>query len=190
MNASKLSFDPRPQIAAIFADGFYEDGLKYFSKNKAKLAKALAPMFVLDRFYIAAEGSEILAIVACVDKKPPPLKLNKQILVKELGLFRGRLAHWGLGKFIINKPFPFEKSPQTGSIEFVATAAEHRGKGAAFGLLSFVIDTLPFDKYVLEVISHNTAAIKLYEKLGFCEFMRVPGTKGSGIPYFVYMKRG
>ncbi|MCL2588204.1 MAG: GNAT family N-acetyltransferase [Oscillospiraceae bacterium] len=188
--ASELPFDPRPQIAAIFAEGFYEDGLKYFAKDKAKLARAIAHMFLLDKFHVAVEGEDILAIVACVDRRPPPIKLDKRILVKELGFVRGRLAHWGLHKFIINKPLPYEKSPQTGSIEFVATAPEHRGKGAASGLLSFVMDTLPFDNYALEVISHNAAATKLYEKLGFREFMRTPGPGGaSGIEYFVYMRR-
>jgi len=187
--ASELPFDPRQQIAEIFADGFYEDGLKYFSKDKAKLAQAVAHMFILKKFYVALEGDEIMAIVGYTGKKPPPVELNKKILKKKLGFFRGRLAYWGINRFIVDKPFPFEKSPRAGSIEFVATAAKHRGKGAAYGLLSFVMETLPFDEYVLEVVSHNTAAIRLYEKLGFSEFMRVPGPKQSGIEYFVYMKR-
>jgi len=190
IKASELPFDPRHQMSEIFAEGFYEDGLKYFSKDKARLAKALAHMFILDKFYVAVEGEDIMAIVGYTHMKPPPIKLDKRALVKELGFFRGRLAHWGIDRFIVKKPFPFEKSPLAASIEFVATAARHRGKGAAYGLLSYVMDVLPYDEYVLEVVSHNATAIRLYEKLDYSEFMRVPGPKGSGIEYFVYMKRG
>jgi len=187
--ASELTFDPRSQIGKIFAEGFYDDGLKHFSKDKTKLAKAIEHMFVLEHFYVAMEGDTIMAIVGCTNKKPPPVKLEKKILIRELGFIRGRIAFWGLNKFMANHKYPFEQSEKSGSIEFVATAPEHRGKGAAFGLLSYVMEVSSFAEYVLEVVGHNTTAMRLYEKLGFVEFMRIPGPKGSGIQHFVYMKK-
>jgi ribosomal protein S18 acetylase RimI-like enzyme len=185
-----LPFDPRPQISMIFADGFYEHGLKHFSKDKEKLARALAHSFVLENFYAAVEGDEIMAIIGCTDKKPPPMKLDKKILVRELGFFRGRVAFWGLNKFMVHHKYPFEMSPKTGSIEFVATASAHRGKGAAQGLLAYVMENEPFAEYVLEVIDTNAPAIRLYEKLGFKEFIRTKSpSKHAGFNFFVYMKR-
>ena len=188
---NELSFDPRPQMGKIFAEGFYEHGLKHFSKDKGKLARATEHIFVLDGFYAAVEGEEIMAFIGCTDKKPPPIKLDIKILRRELGFFRGSLANWGLNKFSVNHKYPFEMSPQTGSIEFVATATEHRGKGVARGLLSHVMENLPFTEYVLEVVDTNTPAMRLYEKLGFKEFKRTPSLspKRSGFNYFVYMKR-
>ena len=188
MKASELAFDPRSQMGKIFADGFYEHGLKHFSKDKAKLAKALSHIFVLDSFFVAVEGEEIMAFVGCTAKKPPPVKLDKKTLIRELGIIRGRIANWGLNKFMVNHVYPFELSPQTGSIEFVATASEYRGKGAAFGLLSHVMEISPYSEFVLEVIDTNDPAIRLYEKLGYCEFIRTPAPKGSGFNHFVYMK--
>ena len=188
LKADQVSFDPRPQMSRIFVEGFYDHGLKHFSKDKATLAKAMAHIFDLSRFYLAMADGQIAAMIGCTDKKPPPIKLNKTILVKELGLLRGQIAYRGLTKYIINHPYPFELSPQTGSIEFVATAPEHRGKGAAFGLLSHIMQTLPYTAYVLEVIDHNTPAIRLYQKLGFAEFKRTPAPKRSGFKHYIYMK--
>jgi len=189
LKADKLLFDPRPQMGRIFAEGFYEHGLKHFSKDKTKLAKALAHIFELDKFHVAVENKKIMALVGCTDRKPPPVKLDKAILLHELGFIRGRIAYFGLDKYMVNHTYPFELSPQTGSIEFVAAAPEHRGKGATFGLLSYVMEILPFSEYVLEVVDDNTPAIRLYEKLGFSEFKRIPGPKGSGIKHFVYMRK-
>lgn len=188
LKASELSFDPRPQMSRIFVEGFYTHGLKHFSKDKAKLAKALAHIFDLNSFYVAVENEEIMALIGCTAKKPPPIKLDKKILTQELGFIRGRFAYWGLNKFMVNHKYPFELSPRTGSIEFVATASEHRGKGVAFGLLSHVMEISPYPEYVLEVIDNNTTAIRLYEKLGYSEFMRTPAPKGSGFKHFIYMK--
>lgn len=185
---SELTFDPRPQMGRIFADGFY-DHLKPFSKDKDKLARATAHIFVLNKFYAAVEHDTIMAFIGCTDRKPPPLKLDKKILKRELGFVRGGIANWGLNKFSVNHKYPFELSPQTGSIEFVATAPEHRGKGVAFGLLSHVMETEPFDEYVLEVVDANASAIRLYEKLDFNEFTRTSAPKGSGFNHFVYMKK-
>jgi ribosomal protein S18 acetylase RimI-like enzyme len=185
---NELAFCPREQMGAIFADGFYEHGLKFFSKDKEKLAKATAHIFILDKFYAAIEGEEVLAFIGCADKKPPPITLNRKIFTRELGFFRGMFAFIGFKIMLVSHKYPFAMPSQTGSIEFVATAPNHRGKGIAHGLLSYVMETEPFDAYVLEVIDTNAAAIRLYEKLGFSEFQRKPAPKGSGFNFFVYMK--
>lgn len=193
LKASALDFDPRPQLGAIFADGFYNAGLSLLHKDKAVLGRALAHMFILDYFYTAVEGNEIISIVAVVEKKPPPVKLNKKILRQELGFFRGSLAYWGLNKFLVNAPYPFPMAMGMASIEFVATAPNHRGKGAAKKLLEHVFNEfgLTYAQYVLEVVDNNASAIKLYEKLGFKEFTRKPApSKRAGFDFHVYMKRG
>jgi ribosomal protein S18 acetylase RimI-like enzyme len=87
--------------------------------------------------------------------------------------------------------YPFTLAPQTGSIEFVATAPEFRGKGAAFALIEHVMRTCGYSEYVLEVADTNAAALRLYERLGFREFRRTPEKhpKQSGLNFYVYMKR-
>ena len=52
---------------------------------------------------------------------------------------------------------------------FVCTHPEYRQKGIANKLLDYAIGVLPqgINSVILEVRSQNTAAIKLYEKMGF-----------------------
>ena len=52
---------------------------------------------------------------------------------------------------------------------FVCTHPEYRQRGIANKLLTYAIEKLPqnIDSVILEVRSQNTAAIKLYEKMGF-----------------------
>jgi len=189
--ASDLPFNPRAQMAEIFTEGFYDQGIKFFSKDKAKLARAFAHMFILDGFYVAHDGENIMGFVGVAEKKPPPIKLNKRTLTHELGFFRGWLAYWGLNRFSINNPYPFEMDAQTASIEFVATAPAYRGRGVASQLLTHAMQDFVFNKYVLEVVDTNPGAISVYKKLGFVEFQRKPSPapKRSGFNYFVYMRR-
>jgi len=189
IKASEAAFDPRPQMGKIFAEGFYDHGLKYFAKDKTKLARAMAHIFDLESFYLAVEGEAILALIGCTNKKPPPIAMDKAVLVRELGFLAGRVTYRMLNKHLVNHTYPFELMPGTGSIEFVATAAQHRGKGAAHDLLAHVMEISPYNEYVLEVMDVNTPAIRLYEKLGYAEFTRTPAPKFSGFAHFVYMKK-
>ena len=52
---------------------------------------------------------------------------------------------------------------------FVCTHPEYRQRGIANKLLTYAIEKLPqnIESVILEVRSQNTAAIKLYEKMGF-----------------------
>jgi len=187
--ANELPFDARPQLSRIFAESFYTHGLQYFSKDIDRLARALAHAFDLTAFYAAVEGEELMGIVGVTAKKPPPIKLDKKILIRELGFFRGRLANWGLNKFMVNHQYPFPMHEKMGSIEFVATSAQHRGKGVASALVAHVMEQSGFDEYVLEVVDTNAGAIRVYERLGFAEFIRTPAPRGSGFNFFVYMKK-
>jgi len=188
IKASELSFDPRPQMGEIFSDGFYELGLKFICKDKAKLARALAHAFVLDEFYLAVQGNEIASFIARTNGKPP-IKLDKKILRMEMGFFHGSFTYFILNKTLANHKYPFEIHQNMGVIEFVATAANFRGKGIAGQLMEFVMDAKHYDKFVLEVADTNTSAIKLYTRLGFVEFKRTPAPKLSGFKFFIYMNK-
>ena len=188
IKADWLSFDPRHEMGKIFAEGFYQ-WLKHFSKDKDRLAAAFAHIFDLNVFYLAVINGKIAAITACTASKPPAIQLDKKILIKELGVISGRLAYTMLKKYVVEHSYPFELPAEAGSVEFVATAVEHRGKGAAYGLIGHIMAIMPYKEYILEVVGSNTAAIRLYEKLGFTEFTRTKAPKGSGEEYYLYMKK-
>jgi ribosomal protein S18 acetylase RimI-like enzyme len=189
VKADQLNFNPRPRMSRIFTEGFYQ-WLHYFSTDKEQLAQAFEHIFDLSRFFTAVHNNEIAAISACTDGKTPPVQLEKKILRRTLGLIRGSIAYTMLKKHLVEHSYPFELSPRTGSIEFVAAAPEYRGQGAAHGLIAHIMNVMPCTEYVLEVADTNTAAVRLYEKLGFREFKRVqnPAAKNSGFNFFVYMK--
>jgi ribosomal protein S18 acetylase RimI-like enzyme len=188
--ADKLGFDARGQISRVFAVGFYQ-WLKYFSKDTDRLARALAHMFDLSKFWVAAEDGKIAAMTACTDGVKPPIHLDKAELRRHLGLIRGSFAYSMLKTHLQEHGYPFTLAPRTGSIEFVATAPEFRGKGVAFALIEHVMQACGCAEYVLEVADTNAAAVRLYERLGFNEFRRVPEKhpKQSGLNFYVYLKR-
>jgi len=189
LKATELSFDPRLQISEMVVDAFY-DLIKHFpSETIPKIIKALAASLVLEHFYVATEGEEVASIVAVKADKPPPINLERKILVKHLGLINGNIAYEMLDKYMVNHKYPFELSPLTGSIEIVATSSKYRGLGVAAGLVEHALAQFPHTEYVLEVIDTNKPAIRLYEKLGFCEITRKEAPNHSGFNYFLYMSR-
>ncbi|MCL1989133.1 MAG: GNAT family N-acetyltransferase [Firmicutes bacterium] len=186
--ADNLPFDPRSQMSDIFVDGFGQH-LTIFSKDKNRLATAFSHIFDLSHFYVAHDDTTISAMTACTSHFSP-LKFDKLTCQKELGFLRGRLAYFGLTKYLVNHKFPFEFAPNMGRIEIVATAAAFRGQGIAFALINHIIATTPFEEYVLEVASDNTSAIRLYEKLGFVVFTKVdvPWYMKKYIVGYLYMR--
>jgi len=189
IRADRLDFDPRPQMARIFADGFYQ-WLKYFSEDKDKLGKAFEHIFNLRYFFVAIENGEILAQVSCADDSITSVSFEPRFLRTELGLVYGTIAYIMLKRNIIDRKYPFKLPANTGVIELVATYPSHQGKGIAHDLLAHVMDNTRYDDYVLEVADTNAAALRLCKKLGFNEFKRTagPGRRG-GFDYYLYMRK-
>lgn len=162
--------DVRNQMAEIFAEGFAQ-WLVYFSKDKNILAKAFAHMFVLDQFYVAMVDNKVAGMTACTDGNSLSVRLNKNELRKHLGFIKGIMAGIFLKKEFESpyKDFP----PKTGSIEFVGTASEFRGKGVASQMIQHIIQNTPYHDYLIEEVADtNIPAMRLYEKLGFKEYKR------------------
>lgn len=159
-------------MSEIFAEGFTQ-WLHYFSKDKNKIAKAFAHMFVLDQFYVAIMNDKVAGMVACTDCISLSVHLNKIELRKHLGFFKGSLA--GL---ILKKEFetPFKNpQPNTGSIEFVGTAPEFQGQGVASQIINHILENTSYNQYLVEEVADtNIPAMRLYKKLGFEEYKRTP----------------
>lgn len=108
-----------------------------------------------------------------------------------MGLIAGFFAYKMLKKNLEEHPYPFEITPDTGSIEYVSTAPEYRRHGIAASWIQHIIDDTPYENSALEVANTNETALRLYQRLGFAEFMRMksPAPKASGVNEFVYMKK-
>jgi ribosomal protein S18 acetylase RimI-like enzyme len=190
LRADKLDFDVRTQMGTIFADGFM-GWLGYFSKDRNKIAEAFAHTFVLDQFYVAVLDDKIAGMAACTDCIILSLKLNIKELRKHLGFLKGSIAG-----VVLKKEFesPYNPPPlETGSIEFVGTATEFRKKGVASLILSYIINNTNYREYLIEEVADtNIPAMKLYDKLGFHEYKRIPvphkRAEKIGINNFISLK--
>ncbi|PWU69142.1 GNAT family N-acetyltransferase [Gracilibacillus dipsosauri] len=164
--------DVRTQMSQIFAEGFAQ-WLGYFSKDKSILSKAFAHMFVLDQFYVAIVDKKVAGMTACTDGSRLSVRLNKKELRKHLGFIKGSMA-----SIFLKKEFesPYEDFPaNTGSIEFVGTASDFRGKGIASQIIQYIIQNTPYNDYLIEEVADtNIPAMHLYEKLGFEEYKKKP----------------
>jgi ribosomal protein S18 acetylase RimI-like enzyme len=154
----------REKLGEIYVNAFYDDVLKYFSKNKAKLIKVFACGFLLDCFYVAEQDNEIIGMVACMGKGEVCIKLDLKTIVKCIGLFRGLIINYWFKQFLKGLPKLDEK---TAAIEYLATDTKHLRKGVASTLVKTLFTLTEYENYVLEVIGTNKKAIKFYNKLGF-----------------------
>lgn len=189
IRASEFSNDTKMQISKIFVDGFYQ-WLNYFSKDKDQLTKAFSHMFNLDVFYIAVIDGKVAGITACTDGKAQSVHLNCQELRKHLGFFMGTITYIILKREFEKKQYPFEIIKDMGMVEFVAISTNYRGQGIASAIMKHIFASTPYNVYALEVADTNTKAVKLYEKLGYSEFLRIKQkhSKQSGVNNLVYMK--
>ena len=168
IRADKANGNIREQISFIFAEGFSK-WLTYFSKEEEILARAFAHMFILNQFYIALDGSKVVGFAACTDCNTQSVKLDCKELRKHLGFFKGIIA-----SIVLKKEFTTsfdEKQTNSGSIEFVGTSSEYRGKGIASMIIKYILENTPFNTYFIqEVADTNIPAMSLYKKLGFIEY--------------------
>ncbi|RAT96988.1 N-acetyltransferase [Brevibacillus sp. Leaf182] len=191
IRADQVEFDAREQMSQIFAEGFTQ-WLGFFSNDKQTVARAFAHMFVLKQFYVAVtDDRKVAGMAACTDGTATSVKLNSKELRKHLGLYKGTLA--GL---ILKREFEAtlaDPSPVKCSIDFVGTAPEFRGQGAAMAILCNIMENTPYEHFLIEEVADtNIPAMKLYQKLGFQEYKRKPvplkRAKKIGINHFLSLK--
>jgi len=162
--AIEFEDDIRERLGEIYVNAFYDDVLKYFSKDKTKLRKVFAYGFLLEYFHVAIVDNEIVGMVACMDEKKICFKFSLKTLVKYLGIFNGLITRFGINQFI--KGFP-KLDEQTALIEYLAIDTKHLRTGVASTLVKSLFTLPEYKNYLLEVIGSNTKAINLYKKLGF-----------------------
>ncbi|MCM3746998.1 GNAT family N-acetyltransferase [Paenibacillus pasadenensis] len=168
IRADQAGADVRTQMAEIFADGFTQ-WLHYFSKDRNRIAKAFAHMFVLDQFYVALQDGQVAAMAACTDGTATSVRLDSAQLRKHLGLIRGTFAG-----MVLQKEFEQLLHNPGGdkcSIEFVGTALPYRGQGAASAIIQYLLQHAAFKEFLIEEVADtNEPAMRLYAKLGFQEY--------------------
>lgn len=175
-------------ISRIFVECFGQH-FGAFARDPERLVRAFAHTFVVDLFYVAIRDGEPAGIAACTDGVQRCVRSDGPTMRRELGTLRGTAAHL-VFRSQFSRPIP-DPRPRQGSIEFVATAARHRGKGVASALISRLHRLPQYDSFVLsEVADTNTAALRVYRRLGYTEYARRPVRHGrwSGVNAYVSLR--
>ena len=176
----------RDKITELYVEGFFEDGWKFFSKDKIKLKRAFAPLFELEYFYVAVIDNEIAGMIACMNKDKFCLNINIKIFVKYLGIFGGLLAYFGNKNFL--SKFQNETETKLAIPEFLVTDEKFRKRGVASSLMKYLLALPEYEHYVIDVADTNTASLNLCQKLGYKEVSRKKFMPRSGINYWIRLK--
>ncbi|MCJ1399333.1 N-alpha-acetyltransferase mak3 [Xylographa trunciseda] len=160
------------------------------------------------------EASEIQYIQYQSAKETTYLPAIRQMISKDLSepysiyVYRYFLYQWGelcfmaldaedtLIGVVISKLEPHRGGPMRGYIAMLAVKEEYRGKGIATRLVRMAIDTMiekDADEIALETEVTNTAAMKLYERLGFLRSKRLHRYYLNGntaFRFLLYVKEG
>jgi ribosomal protein S18 acetylase RimI-like enzyme len=177
----------REKISALYIDGFYDIGLKHFSKNKEVLRQAYSPMFPLEYFYVAVIDNDIAGMVACLGRGNICLNIDKKVFTKYFGIFLGFMAYFTNKQYIKNLPV-HKMDNDTAVIEYVVTDSKYKGKGIASALIKHIFALPEYKHFLIEVADTNPIAFELYKKLGFKETHRKKYMPGSGINCWIHLK--
>ncbi|PGH28899.1 peptide alpha-N-acetyltransferase [[Emmonsia] crescens] len=148
------------------------------------------------------------------DKENEYVSAMRQLISKDLSepysiyVYRYFLYQWGdlcymamdeknnLIGVVVSKLEPHRGGPLRGYIAMLAVREEYRGKGIATKLVCMAIDAMiarDADEIVLETETTNTAAMKLYERLGFLrskQLHRYYLNGNSAFRLVLYLKEG
>ncbi|EER44293.1 L-A virus GAG protein N-acetyltransferase [Histoplasma capsulatum var. duboisii H88] len=148
------------------------------------------------------------------DKENEYVSAMRQLISKDLSepysiyVYRYFLYQWGdlcymamdgkdnLIGVVISKLEPHRGGPLRGYIAMLAVREEYRGQGIATTLVRMAIDAMiarDADEVVLETETSNTAAMKLYERLGFLrskQLHRYYLNGNSAFRLVLYLKEG
>lgn len=153
------------RLAEIFIDGYYND-MKFFSRDRTKLEKAVTGSFNKNCYHIAFYEDEIAGIIACSNGNERAMTLKKEQFQKSVGRFKTFIGYGFVKKELC---LPKDMSSDVGYIECVATHSDFRGKGIATEMTKYIINNLDYREFILDVVLNNTVAYNIYKKIGFVE---------------------
>ncbi|MEG2017967.1 MAG: N-acetyltransferase [Clostridium sp.] len=162
-NLNDLDEESSRCMSRIFIESFGHMFEK-FSKDKEALIECFEKSFIYDMIYVALDGKRVVGFIAVSNCKGRVVNVNKKEFCNHFGKIKGAIFSWQL-KMIMGKPAVSE--PNQCYIDFVAVDKEYRRKGVAIELFNYIHEHLIFDEFILDVLTTNPEAQKLYEKLGY-----------------------
>jgi 8-oxo-dGTP diphosphatase len=176
----------RAGIASVIAEA-YRHEFNTLSRDTDRITAALTPAVMVNRFFVADRGGDVIGAVACTDHTGRAMRVKAADWRRQLGVARGMLAARILARqWMSQLAYP----AATGYIEFVAVAERGRRQGIATKLVEGVIAQTPYTEFELEVTDVNIPARDCYRKVGFIEVRRKNEKFGriKGFGQRIYMR--
>ena len=173
------------KLSELYVDVFFDDGLKYFSKDRAKLKKAFSYVFLPENIYVAMIDNEIVGMIACIGRGPFCMNFWRRGFFKHMGIIKGLFTYFAFKKY---SKISQNLDEDTALVEFVSTSPQHQRKGIASNLMKYLFTLPQYKIFVLEVADTNPKVFELYKKLGYKELYRKKIIPKSGINYWIQMK--
>ena len=186
LNYGSLTDLQKEQLIEIFIDGFGH--LLTFSKDKEQLKELYKNAFNPDYTLAYIEDGSVLGMIGIATNVMRPLKLLQEDCIKCFGKFKGNMVCKQMNSISQGQVIKGDKDLY---IDILATSKSARNKGIATKLLKYCFELPEYNSYYIEVLSKNSNAKKLYEKMGFIQYKKELFSPISliGYGYPIKMKR-
>lgn len=158
------------QAVEIFAASFFEP-LSFISSDIDVIADILEESFIPQNHYVALLDGNVVGVVSISDAKGRSQQFRRDLLVLRLGFVKGTISYFRL-RGVLGQPLDLNEYQCY--IDSVATDSAFRGLGISTEMQRYLLETLPYKEYLLEVAEMNFRAIRMYEELGFMVERRKP----------------
>ncbi len=183
----QLTSVQRIQFVEVFIDGFGH--LFNFKKDKDKFIKLLAVSFHPQYSYCYIIDDVVVGVMMLATNQLRPLKFNEEEAVKLFGKTRGTMMCRQTNAFFQSNVVENDTDLY---IDEIAVSNTVRGQGIGTKLLQYAFSMKGFNAYYLEVLSKNTNAKRLYERLGFKVYKKgyFSPVRLLGYGYSIKMRKG
>ncbi|MCL2372521.1 MAG: GNAT family N-acetyltransferase [Defluviitaleaceae bacterium] len=160
---SELGSNQLSQAVGVFVEGFYNI-LSSITKDKGKLHDIFKHSLNRNANYAYLQNGQAVGFLGIRDSESRPLKLNKEVFLASVGGLAGKFAYKMTSSALENVPPP---KPNETYIDYLAIAPAHRGQGIGTKLIEYAKDSSQSEYLMIQVLSKNVGAKKLYERRGF-----------------------
>ncbi|MBQ4164181.1 MAG: GNAT family N-acetyltransferase [Turicibacter sp.] len=149
------------ELVATFLSNQFEKECKRLRLKQNKIIQLLTQAMKCEQCFIAVLDEKLIGVITYSTVEQASFEINFKQVRNILGPVKATLFYWSMMKSNL-----FLKPNQI-YLNSLAVNPLFRRQGIATQLIQFILNQQKVDEYVLEVISENTPAINLYQKLGF-----------------------